>query len=236
MPIGLLLFAALLVVLTIVALLSGLSGVAAICLGALFTTAVTLRDRSRSRATGLHAVARRAVQVERRIIADGGVLVAMVYPDERAHLPALIAEAKLFCDVLVVLAIGPVTDPQHAASEALRVETDQLGREQNPELLGVLESATRAAGRPITLMRAFGADPAYSALEITRLICPSHLVVLRAADTSANAQRQRAILVWESLRSPRPAVRVKMISTGEEETLTFDLDSTATPPSRGTRG
>lgn len=229
MPTGLLVVAVLLLGLMFVALSSGKIAVAGICLGALFVTALTLRDRYRSRAAGLHGAARRESQVEAHTIARGGVLVAMVYPDQRPYLPTLITEAKPFSGVLVVLAVGLAHDPHHAASEALRVEADRLRGEQDPGLLGALEHAMRTAGQPVTLMRAFGADPAASALEIARLLCPSRLVVLRAADTSADEQRRRAVLVWESLRPPRPAVRVQMVSTGDEETLTFDLDSAAAP-------
>lgn len=232
MPIGLLLLAALLVVLTILALFSGKIAIAGIGLGALFTTAVILRDCYRIRAAGLRGAARR----EAHTIAPGGVLVAMVYPDQRPYFPTLITEAKPFSGGLIVLAIGLVHDPYHVAAEALRVEADRLRHERDPELLGTLGYAMRAAGQPITLMRALGADPLASALEIARLICPARLVVLRAAGTSADEQRRQAVFVWESLRPPRPAVRVQMVSTGEEELFTFDLDSAATPPPGRPRG
>ena len=236
MPTGLLLLAAVLLVFTFIAFFFGKIAVAGIGLGALFATAATLRDRYRSRAVALHEAGRRESPVEAHSLARGGVLVAMVYPNQRPYLPTLIIEAKPFSGVLIVLAVGLVHDPYHAASEALRVEADRLRREQDAGLLGALEHAIRTAGQPVTLMRAFGADPAASALEIARLICPSRLVILRGADRSAEEQRRLAVLVWESLRPPRPAVRVQMVSTGEEETLAFDLDSAATPPPGRSRG
>lgn len=236
MPIGLLLFAALLVVLTMRALFSGMIGVAGVCLGALFSIAVALRNHARSRASGLYGVAWRAVRVEAHALVNSGVLIAVVDPDQRPHLAALIAEAKDISEVLAVLAIDPTSSPPRTASWARREEDDGCGPAQDRGPLGALESATRVEGRPIALMRAFSSDPARTALEIARLIHPSHLVVLRAEHTSAEEQQRRATVVWESLKRPRPAVRVLMVSAGEEQTLAFDLDSAPAPrPGRAPR-
>jgi hypothetical protein len=197
---GFFVVSALLLLETIMALRAGRMTQAGICLGALATALVLMRDvGGAARRTATEAPAR----------ARPITIAAILYPDQADGLDELLATTNPSSDDVTVLVIEPTPEgaPALSREEALALS---------------LCRATLRASRPITLMRATGADPAVIALEVAVRLQARRLCVLHA-DGSAAVQMQRCTDVWRRLPGPRASLEIALVTRREGESATFTL-------------
>lgn len=218
MPVGLCLVSFLLLCQAVVALRAGRITTAGICLGALGYAALTLRSWYRAR--GAMAVGK----PEHEPAAPGGVLVAIVYPDEVDRLGRLLAAVGPASQPMMVLAVDAMSSSVGTEPRATFSDAERFLRERDPRLRAQLSRVVAGAGWPVVLMSATGHDPALVVLDVALRLGASRVVVLRAEDTSTEEQRCRCSAVWDGLPSPRSGLHVEMIAAdGDAPPMVIEL-------------
>jgi hypothetical protein len=212
-PVGLIVVSVLLAVQALFALRAGRITSAGICLGALGWAGMTLRNWYRKHGRAVPGTTA-GQPLAAPLAAPGSALVAFVYPDQIDRFGELFAAVDLASQDVNVLAIDPSTCSSETGSAATFFSAESILRERDPRLVGVLARAAASAARPVALIRAAGLDPAAVVLDAALRLRASRVVVLRADDTSPAEQRRFCVTAWESLPSPRPALRVDLIAAG----------------------
>ena len=221
MPVGLVLVSFLLLCQAVVALRAGRITTAGILLGVLGYATLTLHRWYRARRTT------GAGTSEDGPAAPGGVLVAIVYPDEVDRLGRLLASVEPAARPMMVLAVGAVSSSEETEPGTASASAERFLRARDPRLDAQLVRVVAAAGVPIVLMHAAGRDPALVVLDLALKLRASRVVVLRGEDTSIQEQLRVCSAVWEGLPSPRPGLHVEMVSAdGDTPPLVIELGPT----------
>jgi hypothetical protein len=210
MPVALFAVLTLLAVQAYAALRAGNVTTAGVCLGGIAFAALQLKRWYRAHGGRLAPV-------------RGRVLLAIVYPDQLDGFGNLLAVVDVDTQDVVVLVIDPCDGIAEPRSNARLVSPTDVLRDRDPRLTSKLARVMRSAHRPVSLLRAVGPDPALVVLDVAQKLGVARLVALRAEDSSADEQRRRCTSAWESLPSPRPVLRIDLISARGDAPMTLEL-------------